>query len=225
MAQNLNVLKSQEDNLSLIFEETEKRVPKKLSQEISRTENRILGALSHPVDFLTNPLIQGYSRTTPETSRNAFSANQGTNEDDSQSDLLPEASIFCNQTTQNSGPGYGKDMVTGGPEEVTYCSPSAFSGQQKKNHSTSPPQLRSENNPATIEADQFLLALQQLTNNNNSAKFHNSNHKVTNCKNRPGQRCVCSTGNLKSWSPFDYFVQTNLKSANQLAEADRINYL
>ena len=112
MAQNLNVLKSQEDNISRIFEETEKRVTKKLSQEISRTENRILGALSHPVDFLTNPLIQGYSRTTPETSRNAFSANQGTNEDDSQSDPHPEASIFCNQTTQNFGPEDGHDSHT-----------------------------------------------------------------------------------------------------------------
>ena len=38
--------------------------------------------------------------------------NQGTNEDDSQSDPHPEAGIFRSQTTQNSGPEVGHDMVT-----------------------------------------------------------------------------------------------------------------
>ena len=51
-----------------------------------------------------NPLIQGHSGTAPETSRNAFGTNQGTDEDDSQSDPHPEAGIFRSQTTQNSGP-------------------------------------------------------------------------------------------------------------------------
>ena len=50
-----------------------------------------------------NPLIQGHSGTTPEMSRNAFSTNQGTNEDDSQSDPHPEAGVFGNQTMRNSG--------------------------------------------------------------------------------------------------------------------------
>ena len=54
-----------------------------------------------------NPLIQGYSGATPEMSRNAFSINQGTNEDDSQSDPHPEAGLFNNQMTQNSGPEDG----------------------------------------------------------------------------------------------------------------------
>ena len=56
-----------------------------------------------------NPLIQGYSGTAPETSRNVFSINQGTNEDDSQSDPHPEAGLFNNQMTQNSGPEDGHD--------------------------------------------------------------------------------------------------------------------
>ena len=77
---------------------------KKLIQEFSWTENRILGELSHLDDYLMNPLIQGYSGNAPKTSRNAFSTSQGTNEDDSQSDPHPEAGIFNNQTTQNSGP-------------------------------------------------------------------------------------------------------------------------
>ena len=41
-----------------------------------------LGALAKLDDFLMNPLLQGHSGTTPETSRNMFSINQGTNEDD-----------------------------------------------------------------------------------------------------------------------------------------------
>ena len=50
-----------------------------------------------------NPVIQGHSGTTPEMSRNAFSTNQGTNEDDSQSDPHPEAGVFGNQTMRKSG--------------------------------------------------------------------------------------------------------------------------
>ena len=65
-----------------------------------------------------NPLIQGKSGTTPVMSRNAFSTNQGTNEDDSQSDPHPEAGIFGNQTMRNSGQKDRRDMVTGGSEEI-----------------------------------------------------------------------------------------------------------
>ena len=70
-------------------------------------------------------------------------------------------------------------------EEVTYCSPSTSSGNQKKNRSTSQPQFRSESTPAMIEADQILLALQQLANNNNSANFHNNitNYQTTKITN------------------------------------------
>ena len=60
-----------------------------------------------------NPLLQGYSGTTPEPSRNALSIGQGKNEDDSQNDRHPEAGLFHGQMTQNSGPEDGHDMVTG----------------------------------------------------------------------------------------------------------------
>ena len=99
--------------MTQVSEEIEGRVTKKLSQEFSRTENRTLGALAQLDDFLTNPLIQGHSGTTPETSRNVFSIKQGTNEDDSQSDPHPEAGLFNNQTTQNSGQEDRHDMATG----------------------------------------------------------------------------------------------------------------
>ena len=65
-----------------------------------------------------NPLIQGKSGTTPVMSRNAFSTNQGTNEDDSQSDPHPEAGIFGNQTMRKSGQKDRRDMVTGVTEQA-----------------------------------------------------------------------------------------------------------
>ena len=65
LTQNSNVPRSQEDYITQISEEIEGRVTKKLSQEFSGTENRILGALARLDDFLTNPLIQGYSGTAP----------------------------------------------------------------------------------------------------------------------------------------------------------------
>ena len=135
MAQSSNVPRTQEDYITQVSEEIERRVTKKLSQEFSRTENRILGVLARLEDFLLNPLIQCHSGTTPEAARNAFGTNQGTNEDDSQSDPRPEAGIFCSQTPLNSDPEVGHDMVTEVHEEVTYCSPSTSSETQKKNRS------------------------------------------------------------------------------------------
>ena len=99
LEQHSSVLRSQQDHITQVSEDTEGRFTKKLSQEFSRTENRILGALARLDDFLMNPLIQGHSGTTPEMSRNAFSTSQETKEDDSQSDPHPKAVISHNQTT------------------------------------------------------------------------------------------------------------------------------
>ena len=165
LAQNSNVPRSQEDYITEVSEEIEGRFTKMLSQEFSRTEKRTLGALARLDDFLMNRLIQ------TETSRNAMSTSQGTNEDDSQNDPQPEAGVFHNQMTQNFGPEDGHDMVTDVHEEVTYCSTSTSSPKQKKNRSTSQPQFHSENTPATIEADQTLLALQQLAKKQQFCNF------------------------------------------------------
>ena len=169
-----------------------------MSKDFSRTENRILGALARLDDLPMNPILQGNSGTTPEPSRNALITSQGMNEDDCQNDPHPEAGLFHGQMTQNSGPENDHDMVTGATErignchdmtgvheEVTYCPPSTSSGKQKKNRSTSQPQFRSENTPATIEADQILLALQQLANNNNSANFHNNINRISKLPKSP----------------------------------------
>ena len=91
LAQNSNVPRSQEDYITQVSEEIEGKVTKKLSQEFSRPESRILSALSRLDDFLLNPLIQGHYGTTPKTSRNTLRTKQRTNEDDSQSDLYLEA--------------------------------------------------------------------------------------------------------------------------------------
>ena len=80
LAQSSNVPRSQEDCISQVSEEIEGRVSKELSQEFSRTENCILGALASLDDFLMNPLIQGHSGTTSEMSRNAFSKYRPGNE-------------------------------------------------------------------------------------------------------------------------------------------------
>ena len=111
MARNSNVPRSQEDYITQFSEEIEGRVTKRLSKEFSRTENRILGALARLDDFLMNPLIQDFSGNAPETSRNAFSISQETNEDKSQSDPHPEVGLFHSQITQNSGPEDYHDNV------------------------------------------------------------------------------------------------------------------
>ena len=103
MAQNTNVPTSKEDYITQFSEEIEGRVMKKLSKEFSRTESRILGALSHLNKFLLNPLIQGHSGCAQEASRNTPGTNRGTNEDDSQSDPHPEASVSQSQTARNFG--------------------------------------------------------------------------------------------------------------------------
>ena len=82
-AQNTSVAKSQEEYITQVSEEIEGRITKKLSKEFSRTESRILGALSRLDEFLLNPLLQGHSWSAPETSRNALNINQRTNKDDS----------------------------------------------------------------------------------------------------------------------------------------------
>ena len=107
LAQNANVPRSQEDYITQVSEEIEGRVTKKMSQEFSRTENRILRALARLDDFLMNPLLQGHFGTNPETFRNMFIINQGTNEDDSQSNPDPEAGLLT------SGREDRHDMATG----------------------------------------------------------------------------------------------------------------
>ena len=115
-------------------------------------------------------------------------------------------------------------MVTGVHEEVTYCSPSTSSGKQKKNRSTSQPQKRSENTSAKIEADQILLALQQLANNNISAIFHNNINRNSKMPKSLTSTLATFDGKSEKFELFENFFQTSLKIHNQLTEEDRIIY-
>ena len=100
-----------------------------------------MDALSKLDEFVLNQQIRTHSGTVPETFRNTNVDNQGTNEDDSQSDPHPESGHFRSQTTQNSGPEVGPymvtgaterhDMVTGAAEEVRN-GPDIVTGVQKE---------------------------------------------------------------------------------------------
>ena len=117
-----------------------------------------------------------------------------------------------------------RDIVTGVHEEVMYCSPSISSGRKKKNQSTSQPHSRSENTPATIEADQILLALQQLANNNNSASFYNNINRISKLPKSLMTTMPTFDGNSEKIELFEVLFQLSLKIHNHLTEEDRINY-
>ena len=246
LAQNSNAPRSQEDYITQVSEEIEGRYTKKLSQEFSRTENCILGALARLDNFLMNSLLQGHSGITPETSRKVFSVNKGTNEDDSQSNPQPEAGLLTSGQEDHHDMVMGvqrgsrqapdmvtgvteqirsqRDILTGSHEEVMYCYSSTSSGKQKKNRSTSQPQFCSENTPATIEADQILLALQQLANNNNSTNFQNNINRVSKLPKSLTTSMPTFDGKSEKFELFEDLFQTSIKIHNQLTEEDRINY-
>ena len=74
------------DYITQVCEESESRVTTKSSQEFSRTESRILDALSKLDNFLWIPEVWTRSRTVPGTSRNTDAEKQGLKEYHSQSD-------------------------------------------------------------------------------------------------------------------------------------------
>ena len=115
-------------------------------------------------------------------------------------------------------------MVTALQEEIPYCSPGFSSGKQKKAHSASQPPFRSENASATSEADQILLALQQLASNSNSVKIHNNPNKVSKPPKSLKTTMPTFDGKSKKFELFEYLFQTSLKIHNQLPEEDKIYY-
>ena len=75
-----------EDYIAQVSEEIEGRATKKLSQDFSRTESPILGALSKLDEFVLNPLIRSFTGTF----RIADVENQKPSGDRSQNDPHPE---------------------------------------------------------------------------------------------------------------------------------------
>ena len=116
----------------------------------------------------------------------------------------------------------GHDMVTAAQEEILYCSSGISSGKQQKARSTSQPQFRSENTPATIEADQILLALQQLATNSNSANVNNDSNKVSKQLKSLMTTMPNFDGKSEKFELFEDLFQTSLKIHNQLTEENQI---
>ena len=117
----------------------------------------------------------------------------------------------------------GHDMVTAVQEEIPYCSFGISSGKQKKARSTSQPQFHSENTPATIEADQILLALQQLATNSNSANVNNNSNRISKLPKSLTTTMPTFDGKSEKFELFEDLFQTSLKIHNQLTE-DKIYY-
>ena len=109
-------------------------------------------------------------------------------------------------------------------EEITYCSPGTSSGKQRKARSTSQPQFRSENTPATIEADQILLALQQMATNSSSANFNNNIRRISKLPKIFRTILPTFDGKSKKFELLEVLFQISLKIHNQLTEEDKMNY-
>ena len=82
-----------EDYIAQVSEGIDGRVTKKLSQEFSRTESRILGVLSKLDEFLLNPQIRTFSGTAAGKFRNADVENQEPSGDCSQDGSHPEVEL------------------------------------------------------------------------------------------------------------------------------------
>ena len=92
-SQNTLDLEMAQEYISLVSEEIEGRVTKKLSKDFSRTESRILGALSKLDEFLLNPQVRTCSVAVPGTTRNSDSGNRKPNGDRYPIYPCPEARI------------------------------------------------------------------------------------------------------------------------------------
>ena len=93
-----------QDYISQVFEEIEGRVAKKLFKEFSKTESRILGALSKLDEFLLNPQVRTCSVAVQGTSRNANLENRETHGDRSSDDPYPEVVYFPHHSGQLNSP-------------------------------------------------------------------------------------------------------------------------
>ena len=103
-------------------------------------------------------------------------------------------------------------MTTGFQEKIPYCSLGTSSGKQKKALSTSQPQFRIENTPATIEADQILLALQQLATNTNSANFNNNINRISKMSKSLTTTMPTIDGKSEKFELFEDLIQTSFKT-------------
>ena len=92
--------------IAQVSKEIERRVTKKLCQEISWTESPIFGALSELDEFLLNPQKPTFSGTTPRTFQNTDVENKELSGDCSQNDPHSEVqfSACCASNLPDSHP-------------------------------------------------------------------------------------------------------------------------
>ena len=103
-----------EDYIIQVSEQIEERVTKKLSQEFSRMESRILGDLSKLDEFLLNPQFRTCSVAICGISRNNDSENREPTGDRSPNDPCPEMDYFVCRTCT---------LTDSDPEETSHSSP------------------------------------------------------------------------------------------------------
>ena len=89
-SQNTHDPELAQDYISQVSEEIEGRVTKKLSEEFSRTESRILGALFKLDEFFLSLQVRTCSLAVPGTSRNSDSENREPTGDRSPNDPCSE---------------------------------------------------------------------------------------------------------------------------------------
>ena len=113
-------------------------------------------------------------------------------------------------------------MVTSVQEEISFCSPGTSSGKQKKARSTSQPQFRNQNTPATIEVDKILLALQYLASNSNSAIFNNNINRISKLPKSLTTTMPTFGGKSEKFELFKDKLQMSFKNHFRLTREDEI---
>ena len=207
-ARNSSVPRSQEGYITRVSKEIEGKVTTEMSQEFSMTEKCILGALSR-LDDCRRP--ETHIAPTRE-----------------QMKTTPRVIFILKQASSATGwhKTLAQEMATTWWQEFmrkSHTAPPVHNQESRKNHSTSQPQLCSENTPVKIEADQILLALQQLANNN-SANFHNNINRISKFPKTLTTTMPTFDGKCEKFELFDGLFQTSLKNHNEMTEDDRINF-
>ena len=111
-------------------------------------------------------------------------------------------------------------------EEILHCCIETSSGKQKRVHSTSQQQLRSEKTPATIEENRILLALQQLATNSNSANLNNNNNinRISKWPKCLPKKMPTFDRKSEKFELYKDLFQTSLRIHNRLMEEEKLNY-
>ena len=114
--------------------------------------------------------------------------------------------------------------MTGVQEKIPYCCLELRQENKRRRKATSQPHFRSENTPSTIEADQILLALQQLATNSNSGNVINNINRVSKLSKSLTTTMPTFDGTSEKIELFEDVFQTSLKIHNQLTEKDKRYY-